>query len=691
MITRGGNASERRKSNFFSVLVFILMVLLLCVFTIPGERSCGAASDVLKVDEVLHHPGYKSVYEPISLSKIDVVFAIDRTGSMWDEIDVVKQKAAYILEEINKLVEDARYGLASFMDYPGYYEYKGYSNRYGELGDIPYIVNQPLTANKDAVISAVNSLTLGNGEDWPEDYTRVLYELQCDTLDYGGAVGWRPDARKFVVMFGDAPTHDLDFAGYNFGGDPGRDAVANTSDDLDFETVISGLKSSGITVLAVDSGGSEESEATFKGMSIGYDGAVGTGGIYYHLDQAEQIPSAILEMIQEKVLIPGDILICRSPGSLVPGHWSHVGMYIGEGKVVEANIPFVEITDLANWEYPRKTWVSCLRVKNANKDIRDAAVWYAKKMAEFHCPYDLNWYTKQAVPFPADPKSLISIAWYCSELVWAAYLVASGGAINLEHQPDVFGVSPDEIFFNDNEVKEIGGHFEAEPETMWGRDTWRVSLLCKADMCIVDPLGRTRNKEVAEIPGAIYGEDDMDGDGTAEDWISIPEEEVLPGAYRVSVIPNPDASPEDTFSLEFHYKNDCYPLLSDVKMCEIDEQPYTLEMRGGNIHFGSYYSTWYLAEGTTYGGMETWVLVQNPNDSDVTVDLTFQTEEGRKDGPQGFRIPANSRQSFLLNSLYNNMKDISTQVVSHGGEVICERAVYGAGKVWAHDSVGHAQ
>jgi hypothetical protein len=56
--------------------------------------------------------------------------------------------------------------------------------------------------------------------------------------------------------------------------------------------------------------------------------------------------------------------------------------------------------------------------------------------------------------------------WYCSELVWAAYLHASNGTINLEHTPDSLGVSPDEIF-KDEDVMVIGGHLEDKPPTLW--------------------------------------------------------------------------------------------------------------------------------------------------------------------------------------------------------------------------------
>ncbi|MBC7247148.1 MAG: hypothetical protein H5T73_05140 [Actinobacteria bacterium] len=97
---------------------------------------------------------------------------------------------------------------------------------------------------------------------------------------------------------------------------------------------------------------------------------------------------------------------------------------------------------------------------------------------------------------------------------------------------------------------------------------------------------------------------------------------------------------------------------------------------------------WYLAEGSTYGGMESWVCVQNPNQGAVTVDLSFMTETGPVPGPQDFTIAGNSRYSFFLNSLVPGKKDVSTKVVSSGGGVVCERPVYGAGKVWAHDSVG---
>ncbi len=101
--------------------------------------------------------------------------------------------------------------------------------------------------------------------------------------------------------------------------------------------------------------------------------------------------------------------------------------------------------------------------------------------------------------------------------------------------------------------------------------------------------------------------------------------------------------------------------------------------------------TWYLAEGSTYGGMETWVCVQNPNPVPVTVDLSFMTETGSVPGPYNFSISPYSRYSFLLNSLVPNKKNVSTRVVSHFGGVVCERSVYGPGKAWAHDSIGRPE
>jgi hypothetical protein len=99
--------------------------------------------------------------------------------------------------------------------------------------------------------------------------------------------------------------------------------------------------------------------------------------------------------------------------------------------------------------------------------------------------------------------------------------------------------------------------------------------------------------------------------------------------------------------------------------------------------------TWYLAEGSTYGGMETWVLVQNPNEDEVLVDFTLMTGGGEMK-PQELQaqpVAGGSRRSFLLNT-YVSTYDVSTKVTSEGGNVICERAMYGPGKMWAHDSVG---
>ncbi len=96
---------------------------------------------------------------------------------------------------------------------------------------------------------------------------------------------------------------------------------------------------------------------------------------------------------------------------------------------------------------------------------------------------------------------------------------------------------------------------------------------------------------------------------------------------------------------------------------------------------------YYLAEGTTAWGFTTYVLVQNPNSSEVTVTLTYMTPDGPVAQPP-FRMPAHSRKTVRANDSLPGT-DLSTLV--HGSHpVIAERSMYWdspAGEA-CHDSIG---
>ncbi len=98
-------------------------------------------------------------------------------------------------------------------------------------------------------------------------------------------------------------------------------------------------------------------------------------------------------------------------------------------------------------------------------------------------------------------------------------------------------------------------------------------------------------------------------------------------------------------------------------------------------------TTWYLAEGCTQGGMETWVLVQNPGDAPASIAIDFQTATGRVEGPRE-TVPARSRRTYEVSG-YVTAWDVSTTVTSDL-PVVAERAMYGGNRTWAHGSIGYA-
>ena len=83
--------------------------------------------------------------------------------------------------------------------------------------------------------------------------------------------------------------------------------------------------------------------------------------------------------------------------------------------------------------------------------------------------------------------------------------------------------------------------------------------------------------------------------------------------------------------------------------------------------------TWYLPEGSSAWGFETWTLILNPNNSEANLTLTYMTET---EGPKvvSKTIPANSRATYNMAADIGEA-DASVQVTSDV-PVVAERSMY---------------
>jgi hypothetical protein len=98
-------------------------------------------------------------------------------------------------------------------------------------------------------------------------------------------------------------------------------------------------------------------------------------------------------------------------------------------------------------------------------------------------------------------------------------------------------------------------------------------------------------------------------------------------------------------------------------------------------------ATWYLAEGCTANGFETWVLLQNPGASTASADLVFETGSGIVQGPR-IDIPPLQRRSVKVADFVRT-SDVSTCVTSDA-PIVAERAMYWGNRLEGSDSIGFA-
>jgi uncharacterized protein YegL len=135
----------------------------------------------------------KSGLVPTIKPTVELVFALDTTGSMGGLIDGAKRKIWAITNEVASAKErpTVRIGLVAFRD----------------RGDAYVTQTVDLTDNLDAVYEQLMALQAGGGGDDPEDVNSALF-------DAVNKMQWSTDkkALKMVFLVGDAPPH-MDYEG----------------------------------------------------------------------------------------------------------------------------------------------------------------------------------------------------------------------------------------------------------------------------------------------------------------------------------------------------------------------------------------------------------------------------------------------------------------------------------------------
>lgn len=131
-------------------------------------------------------------------AKLDLVFLIDATGSMGDEIGKLKATLRTIASEVAQLPSrpDLCFGLVAYRD----------------KGDQFLLRRHDLTNDLHAFQSVLNALQAGGGGDYPEAMNEALH----DTVHQ---LSWRGNGTtRLVFLLADAPPH-LDYGGPQYDDD----------------------------------------------------------------------------------------------------------------------------------------------------------------------------------------------------------------------------------------------------------------------------------------------------------------------------------------------------------------------------------------------------------------------------------------------------------------------------------------
>jgi len=109
-----------------------------------------------------------------------------------------------------------------------------------------------------------------------------------------------------------------------------------------------------------------------------------------------------------------------------------------------------------------------------------------------------------------------------------------------------------------------------------------------------------------------------------------------------------------------------------------------------SIGMASPHTTFYLPDGETTSGCETWTLVQNSNSSSVQVQISYLTPNGQGNVVKTETVGANSRKSFNMaqHSGINGRASVIVTSKTSGKKIMVERAMYWNNRGAGTDTIG---
>ncbi len=304
-----------------------------------------------------------------------------------------------------------------------------------------------------------------------------------------------------------------------------------------------------------------------QGMYSVYEGTWHGATAFKYTGDTEYVPE------WRRDIRPGDILF----DSNALGGLGHVGIYVGNGMVIEALLDnpvqlisySVIYTTIDSWDDKPNKYV--VRV-NCSDAVAQAAADFCQ--GQLDKPYQIPLKDKD---FDAD-----QYAWYCSELVWAAYWHQG---IDLEFTPDDYAVSPIEIYLDEDTVQVnmdqgVPPIVDGVPDVVTDNGGYILGL-CPVDLVVTDPDGEVFNNTNFPYTGAVYMVDDVNNDGSPDNLIGISQRKV--GTYLIDIVPTLDAQPNDTYTIKLRLNSEESILAENTPIVEIPNYPYSVELIGHRI------------------------------------------------------------------------------------------------------------